>query len=202
MTKELEALRDFWNPVVKQIVSNLNTMTDTKGHNRNASGVTGQEIAAKTFGTQNGHKFVEETIEAYIIELVFPSYALFIDEGVKGWQNTAKTTGRFSFKRNGRAIPRTAMRSFMMNRRGIGEPRNAEGKRTKPKNIEDIRNQIAYAIGASIKKEGVDMVPFISSVINDELIAKYKKFLSDVVGQRIKEEIVLNFNQDKETIKV
>lgn len=204
MSKELEALRDFWNPVVKRIVSNLNTMTatDHKGRtsNRNASSVTGQEIGAKTFGTQNGHKFVEETIEAYIIELVFPSYALYIDEGVKGYENKAKTTGRFSFKRAGKQIPRTAIRSFMHGRSIV--PLDDNNKRTKPKDMNKALNQIAYLIGRAIKRDGVDMVPFISSVINDELIAKYKAFIADVVGKRIKEEIILNFNIDQETLKV
>lgn len=196
MSKELEALRDFWSPVVKRIVSNLNTMTDTKGHNRNASGVTGQEISAKNVD------IAHETVLEYIIELTFPSYSLYIDEGVKGWQNTAKTTGKFSFKRQGKQIPRIAIRTFMMNREGIGEPRNQEGKRIKPKNIEQIRNSIAFAIGAAIKREGIDMVPFISSVINDELIEKYKRFIADVVGRRIKEEIILNFNIDSQTQRV
>lgn len=198
MSKELEALRDFWNPVVKQIVSNLNTMYDTgrsgTPHNRNASGNTGHEIGAKNVD------IAHETIEAYIIELTFPSYSLYIDEGVRGWQNTAKTTGRFSFKRQGKRIPTTAIRSFMLNR-GI-VPRNESGKRTKPLDMNKALNSMAYRIGVAIKREGIDMVPFISSVINDELIKRYKVFISEVVGRRIKEEIILNFNTDQAAQKV
>lgn len=186
MSVELELLKVWWQPVINQIVSNLHTMTDTHGHNRFASGNTAQEITAKNTD------ITSETLTEYIITLTFPRYSLYIDEGVQGYENKAKTTGEFSFKRNGKNIPRSAMRSFMLNR-GI-VPRDLSGKRTKPKNMDEALNNIAFLIGKKIKRDGIDMVPFISSVINEDLIAKYKKYVATIFGDRVKSEILIELD--------
>jgi len=185
MSAELEMLRAWWQPVLNQIVSNMHTMTDSKGHNRYASGNTAQEI------TVANQDILTESLTEYIVTLTFPMHAIYIDEGVAGYNNLARTTGQFSFKRNGKQIPTKAIRSFMLNR-GI-VPRDETGKRVKLKDPEKQLNAIAYLIAKKIKRDGIDMVPFISSVINEELIQKYKRYVGSIFAGKVRQEIVIEF---------
>ena len=194
MSPELQQLADFWNPVVKEIVDNLSAMRDSKGKNRYASGVTGQEISAKN----SEFSLITESASELIVTLTFPYYANYIDEGVSGYENQSDATGKYSFKRNGGNIPRQAIRSFMMNR-GI-VPRNKDGKRTPMKDPEKQLNQIAWLIGRSIKKKGINRFPFISNVLTPELLDRYIELIRTMMGEKIKGQITFEINRADITI--
>ena len=180
MNKELELIKDFWNPVIKEIVDNLTTMHDSRGHNRRGGNNLSQQITA--WNTD----MVVETLTDYVITITAPEYAKFVDKGVKGYSNKYKNTGEFSFKRNGKSIPTKAIRSFMMSR-GI-VPRLG-GKRVKLTNPEQQLNAIAYLIGKAIKRDGIEAVPFYSSVLTEDLINDFSSKILDVMGGKFLDNI-------------
>lgn len=180
MSKELELIRDFWKPVIKEIVGNLTTMTDSRGHNRRGGNNLSQQITA--FNSD----MVIETLTDYISTVSAPEYAKLVDKGVKGYNNKYKNTGEFSFKRNGKSIPTKAIRGFMLNR-GI-VPRLG-GKRVKLTNPEKQLNSIAYLIGKAIKRDGIEAVPFYSSVLTEDLINDFSSKILDVMGGKFLDNI-------------
>ena len=184
MSKELELIRDFWNPVIRQIADNLTTMKDSRGNNRQ-----GRDILSASIVSDNVDKMVSETIDYFrILILDTKGYAAYIDEGVSGWANEKRTTGKFSFKRNGGAIPSKSIRSFMLSR-GI-VPRDKNKQRIKLTNPEKQLDNLAYIIGASIKKKGIEMVPFYSSVLTDELITVFTQKILNIMGDKLGDDLV------------
>lgn len=182
MSKELELIRDFWNPVIEKIAGNLTTMTDSRGHNRK-----GGNILSASIVSDNIDKLATEAIDYYRVLIEIPDYGVYIDQGVSGWANERKTTDRFSFKRSGGRIPLKSIRSFMLNRQIV--PRDAKGNRTRPKNYEKALDNLAYIIGSSIKKKGIEMVPFYSSVLTDELINTFTSKMLDIMGDRLADDL-------------
>lgn len=180
MSKELELIKEFWNPVIKEIVDNLTTMHDSREHNRRGGNNLSQQITA--WNTD----MVVETLTDYVITITAPEYAKFVDKGVKGYNNKYKNTGEFSFKRNGKSIPTKAIRSFMMSR-GI-VPRLG-GKREKLTNPEKQLNAIAYLIGKAIKRDGIEAVPFYSSVLTEELLRDFSSKILDMLGGKLLDNI-------------
>ncbi len=192
MSKELEFIEQFFDTAIEKIVDNLYSMKDSKGHNRYASGVTGQEV-----GMLNKDA-VKEYTSKWIVQIYMPTYYEFIDEGVKGWQNEKRNTGRFSFKKGGKQIPRAAIRAFMMNR-GIvfqgyrGLKKSKLSKAFKKQKIKDKLNQTAWLIGRSIKKKGTEGVPFYSSVMTDDLFDSFQSDFLDMYGNKLLKEIEFLF---------
>lgn len=182
MSKELELIRDFWSPVIKDIVDNLTSMKDSRGHNREGSGKLGQSI-----GLLNQNSVIE-TATDYMVTISAPYYAKFVDEGVKGYENKYKNTGKFSFKRSGKRIPISAIRSFMM-ARGI-VPRGEDKERTKLTDPNKQLNAIAFLIGAAIKRSGIEQVPFYSSILTDALIDLFTNKMSDIMAQKMVNDLI------------
>jgi hypothetical protein len=190
MSKELDFLETFFQTAIDKIVSNLNTMQDSKGHNRFGSGVTAQEV-----GQPDNLQLTEYT-NKWVVQIYMPYYYEFIDEGVSGWQNQKKNTGRFKFKKNGRPIPREAILSFMRNRGivydGFQDDKKKKGVKSK-QSIKDKLNQLAYIIGRSIKRKGTEGVPFYSSVMTDDFFKSFETNFLDVYGDKVLNDIEFIF---------
>jgi len=196
MSKELDFLETFFQTAIDKIVSNLNTMKDSKGHNRNASGVTGQLV-----GEADGRQIKEYT-DKWVVQIYMPKYYEFIDEGVKGWANTKKNTGRFSFKKGNKPIPRKVILDWMMSRtivyKGFVGDRAKKRKGIAPKpSIKDKLNQLAYLIGRSIKKKGIEGVPFYSSVMSEDFFKSFETEFLDVYGDKVLNDIAFIFKETK-----
>lgn len=185
---EVDYLEQFFQKAIDKIVLNLSEMKDSKGHNRYASGVTGQEV-----GLYN-QDMVKEFTDKWVIQIYMPTYYEFIDEGVRGWANEKRNTGKFQFKK-GRPIPLKVIRTFMLNR-GIVFRNFQSDKKAKPKNrqkIDDKLNQLAYVIGRSIKKKGTEGVPFYSSVMSDDFFKSFETEFLNVYGDKILNDIEFLF---------
>lgn len=193
MSKELDFLETFFQGAIDKIVDNLSTMQDSKGHNRFASGVTAQEVG------QPDAKQITEYTNKWIVQIYMPYYYDFIDEGVSGWANEKKNSGRFKFKKGGRPIPREVILSFMRNRgivyKGFAGDRK-KGVKAKP-SIKDKLNQLAYIIGRSIKKKGTEGVPFYSSVMSDDFFKSFETQFLDVYGDKVLNDIEFLFTKVK-----
>jgi hypothetical protein len=190
MSKELDFLETFFQTAIDKIVSNLNTMQDSKGNNRFGSGVTAQEV-----GQPDNLQLTEYT-NKWVVQIYMPYYYEFIDEGVSGWQNQKKNTGRFKFKKNGRPIPREAILSFMRNRGivydGFQDDKKKKGVKSK-QSIKDKLNQLAYIIGRSIKRKGTEGVPFYSSVMTEDFFKSFETNFLDVYGDKVLNDIEFIF---------
>tara|TARA_R110000822_G_C15211272_1_gene483351 strand:+ start:227 stop:811 length:585 start_codon:yes stop_codon:yes gene_type:complete len=190
MSKELDFLETFFQTAIDKIVDNLSTMKDSKGHNRFGSGVTAQEVG------QPDNQQITEYASKWVVQIYMPYYYEFIDEGVSGWANEKKNTGRFKFKKNGRPIPREAILSFMRNRGivydGFQDDKKKRGVKSK-QTIKDKLNQLAYIIGRSIKRKGTEGVPFYSSVMTDDFFKSFETNFLDVYGDKVLNDIEFVF---------
>ena len=190
MSKELDFLETFFQTAIDKIVDNLSTMKDSKGHNRFGSGVTAQEVG------QPDNQQITEYASKWVVQIYMPYYYEFIDEGVSGWANEKKNTGRFKFKKNGRPIPREAILSFMRNRGivydGFQDDKKKRGVKSK-QTIKDKLNQLAYIIGRSIKRKGTEGVPFYSSVMTDDFLKSFETNFLDVYGDKVLNDIEFVF---------
>jgi hypothetical protein len=193
MSKEVEFLERFFQEAIDQIVTNLHDMKDSKGHNRYASGVTGQEVGAIN------KDMVNEYADKWVVQIYMPYYYEFIDEGVRGWKNEKRNTGKFQFKKNSRPIPRKVILDFMLNRgivfNGYKGLRASKGisRTLKKQTIKDKLNQLAYVIGRSIKKKGTEGVPFYSSVISEDFIRSFETEFLNVYGDKLLNDIEFLF---------
>lgn len=190
MSKELDFLETFFQTAIDKIVDNLSTMKDSKGHNRFGSGVTAQEVG------QPDNQQITEYTNKWVVQIYMPYYYEFVDEGVSGWQNQKKNTGRFKFKKNGRPIPREAILSFMRNRGivydGFQSDKKKKGVKSK-QSIKDKLNQLAYIIGRSIKRKGTEGVPFYSSVMTEDFFKSFETNFLDVYGDKVLNDIEFVF---------
>jgi hypothetical protein len=190
MSKELDFLETFFQTAIDKIVSNLSTMQDSKGHNRFGSGVTAQEVG------QPDNQQITEYATKWVVQIYMPYYYEFIDEGVSGWANEKKNTGRFKFKKNGRPIPREAILSFMRNRGivydGYQDDKKKKGVKSR-QSIKDKLNQLAYIIGRSIKRKGTEGVPFYSSVMTEDFFKSFETNFLDVYGDKVLNDIEFVF---------
>jgi hypothetical protein len=190
MSKELDFLETFFQTAIDKIVDNLSTMKDSKGHNRFSSGVTAQEVG------QPDNQQITEYATKWVVQIYMPYYYEFIDEGVSGWANEKKNTGRFKFKKNGRPIPREAILSFMRNRGivydGYQDDKKKKGVKSK-QSIKDKLNQLAYIIGRSIKRKGTEGVPFYSSVMTEDFFKSFETNFLDVYGDKVLNDIEFVF---------
>ena len=190
MSKELDFLETFFQTAIDKIVDNLSTMHDSKGHNRFGSGVTAQEVG------QPDNQQITEYASKWVVQIYMPYYYEFVDEGVSGWQNQKKNTGKFKFKKNGRPIPREVILSFMRNRGivydGFQDDKKKRGVKSK-QTIKDKLNQLAYIIGRSIKRKGTEGVPFYSSVMTDDFFKSFETNFLDVYGDKVLNDIEFVF---------
>lgn len=190
MSKELDFLETFFQTAIDKIVDNLSTMKDSKGHNRFGSGLTAQEVG------QPDNQQIKEFTNKWVVQIYMPYYYEFVDEGVSGWQNQKKNTGRFKFKKNGRPIPREAILSFMRNRGivydGFQDDKKKKGVKSK-QSIKDKLNQLAYIIGRSIKRKGTEGVPFYSSVMTEDFFKSFETNFLDVYGDKVLNDIEFVF---------
>lgn len=190
MSKELDFLETFFQTAIDKIVDNLSTMKDSKGHNRFGSGLTAQEVG------QPDNQQIKEFTNKWVVQIYMPYYYEFVDEGVSGWQNQKKNTGRFKFKKNGRPIPREAILSFMRNRGivydGFQDDKKKKGVKSK-QTIKDKLNQLAYIIGRSIKRKGTEGVPFYSSVMTEDFFKSFETNFLDVYGDKVLNDIEFVF---------
>lgn len=191
MSKELDFLETFFQTAIDKITANLHDMKDSKGHNRFASGVTAQEVG------QPDNQQIKEYTDKWVVQIYMPYYYEFIDEGVRGWQNTKKNTGRFTFKKKNKPIPRQVILDFMMSR-GIVFKGYAKSKKTLSKQtIKDKLNQLAYIIGRNIKKHGIEGVPFYSSVMSEDFFKSFETDFLDVYGDKLLNDIAFVFKETK-----
>ena len=190
MSKELDFLETFFQTAIDKIVDNLSTMKDSKGHNRFSSGETAQEVG------QPDNQQIKEYASKWVVQIYMPYYYEFIDEGVSGWANEKKNTGRFKFKKNGRPIPREVILSFMRNRGivydGFQSDKKKKGVKSK-QTIKDKLNQLAYIIGRSIKRKGTEGVPFYSSVMTEDFFKSFETNFLDVYGDKVLNDIEFVF---------
>lgn len=190
MSKELDFLETFFQTAIDKIVDNLSTMKDSKGHNRFGSGLTAQEVG------QPDNQQITEYTNKWVVQIYMPYYYEFVDEGVSGWQNQKKNTGKFKFKKNGRPIPREVILSFMRNRGivydGFQSDKKKKGVKSK-QSIKDKLNQLAYIIGRSIKRKGTEGVPFYSSVMTEDFFKSFETNFLDVYGDKVLNDIEFVF---------
>lgn len=186
---ETEFIEDFFQQAIDKIVENLHTMKDSKGRNRYASGKTAQEV-----GLYN-KDMVNEYTNRWLVQIYMPSYYEFVDEGVKGWKNEKKNTGSFSFKKNGKPIPKQAILDFMMNRGIVFSGFKGAKKTMKRESIKKKLESLAYIIGRNIKKKGIEGVPFYSSVMTEDFFKSFETEFLDIYSERLIEDIAIVFNR-------
>lgn len=190
--KQIELdITQYWQDVIDRLVQSL------KDVGRYASGNTAQEIA----NAKNG-LFTVLSQGRYEVRLSMPSYYKFIDEGVKGSpfavrnpkstikaflegrsrssvQRPARTTGRYGYGK--KMPPIRAIRRFMQNREIVGkqfeDASKIRNKARKQRTIDQILNNIAYAIAYKIWRDGLDRTDFYSNVVNEAEINKFAEFL-------------------------
>jgi len=187
MSKETDFLDQFFQTAIDKITDNLFMMKDSKGRNRFASGVTAQEVGAFN------QDMVNEYVDKWIVQIYMPSYYEFIDEGVKGWRNEKKNTGKFQFKKNGKPIPKQSILDFMLNRGIVFSGYKGAKKKMSKVSIKKKLESLAYLIGRSIKKKGIEGVPFYSSVMTEDFFKSFETEFLSVYGDKLLDDIEFIF---------
>lgn len=118
-------------------------------------------------------------------------YWMFVDLGVKGTQNRAKTYGNYAFKNLHVSTGFIKSMEDYITRKGIkvrqpDDTNSAESKAS----ILDRRHAMAFAMAKAIKKKGIDGTRFYSDVFNDNEFKKLTGKLSDALGQEIEIRII------------
>jgi hypothetical protein len=120
-------------------------------------------------------------------------YWIYIDLGVKGVKNRAKTytnvdyPAGFKFKNLG--VPpqmRNAMQSYIA-RKGIKVRQSVrESKQT----VIERSFQMAHAMSVAVKKKGIDGTRFYSDVFNDKGFKRLTDVLEEALGQDVEIKII------------
>jgi len=190
ITKIEEFVKVLMNRTTERLRDNLFNMRDSRGHNRAGSGAG---LVAEV--VKDGAFKIQADENKLTMELYMPSYYDYVNKGVRGWdmaQSRSKASP-YSFKKGNPPIPRAAMRQFMLNR-GI-VPRNKAGKRTTPKNYVQALDQLAWVIGASIKRKGLEPFPFYDNVINEQWAEDVRTGLIEVFGEVLVDDIQVTWSQ-------
>lgn len=179
--QNLDILKDFFQTTIDKIAKNMATMKDSKGRNRYASGNT-----AKQIGQEAPLYEVKQSGDVITLNLFMPAHYDFIDKGVNGLEK--KHNSPYSF-RKASPPPLGTIRQFMLHR-GI-VPRGKDGKRLKT--TEGSLNSLAFIIGRSIKKNGIEGIPYYSSVINTNWVTSVSDILLKLYGNDILDKVQVNF---------
>lgn len=178
---------DWFQQVIDDLTHNLYNMTDSKGRNRAASGDTARDIGAYN---QAGIKVSPDKV---IIELGMPDHYDFIDKGVKGVERIPVRTGQSPYQfRTIRPNAKMVQELLPWMRSRAIVPRNEAGKRINH-NIGKRLTGLAYAIATSIKKHGIEAVPFYSTVVNDARIQRLSDEFLERYGEDVLNEIEFEF---------
>jgi hypothetical protein len=179
-----EFVKGYFQEVIDRITMNLSQMRDSRGHNRYGSGGTAQEVGAYN------RQFLKKRGDTVEVTITMPGYWEFIDKGVRGAEWTKPNTMFSPFQFKQKRPPLSVIRTFMTNR-GI-VPRRVNGKRSdKGADGEKRRNQLAYLIAESIRKRGIESVPFYSSVVNSKMLIDLQQKLENTFGDDIFERFKL-----------
>jgi hypothetical protein len=176
-----DPIKDLLQDTINKIAKNMATMKDSKGRNRYGSGNTAQSI-----GSEEPLYKINVKDGLIEVDIYMPKHYDFIDKGVNGLQK--KRNSPYSF-RKASPPPLAVIRQFMLNR-GI-VPRGKNGKRLPT--TESSLNSLAYIIGVSIKKNGIEGVPYYSKVINDKWVTNFADTIIRLYGNKTLEDLTVNF---------
>jgi len=125
-------------------------------------------------------------------------YWVYVDLGVKGVKNRAKTytnadfPSGFKFKNLG--VPPqmvNAMQSYIA-RKGV-KVRQSKGE--SKQTVIERSFQMATAMSIAVKKKGIDGTRFYSDVFNDKGFKRLNDMLEKALGQEIEIKIIANFKE-------
>jgi len=120
-------------------------------------------------------------------------YYMFVDLGVKGVKNTAKTYGNFSFKNL--HVSRKFIKSMELyiTRKGIPVRQADDSKSMESKKgIMDRRKAMAFQMAVSVKKKGITGTKFYTDVFNEKELQALADRLSDLMGEDLEVRIIQN----------
>ena len=180
-TINTDPIKDLLQDTINRIATNMAQMVDSKGRNRYGSGNTAQSI-----GSEEPLYKIDVKDGLIEVDIYMPKYYDFIDKGVNGLQKGRNSP--YSF-RKASPPPLAAIRQFMLNR-GI-VPRDGKGKRLPI--TEKRLNSLAYIIGVGIKKNGIEGVPYYSSVINDKWLTSFADTIINLYGAKTLDDLTINF---------
>lgn len=185
---KIEPIRLFLDDTIKKIAANLATMKDSKGRNRYASGNTAQSIGQDTPLYE-----VTQDTKGIVIDIYMPYYYAFIDKGVNGLN---KNQGSIYSFRKASPPPLKSIREFMMSRGIVPRKFNKTTGKFDGSRLpitEKRLNSLAYILGRSIKLNGIEGVPYYSSVINENWLTELSESVLNVYGAKVLEDITVNF---------
>lgn len=114
-------------------------------------------------------------------------YWRFIQSGVNGYDNSVGSI--YSFKKGGGRIPISALMGFIQKRNLRVKLKEGVKGKAKGLDIDKQRKSLAFAIGTSLKKEGIKPRPFVDKIVTPELNNELKQGMAKILG----EEIVATF---------
>jgi len=184
-------LTDISQETIDAIVKSLNSV------DRVVTGSLAQSVDA----------IIEVNGNVFSFTIIADGYWKFVDKGVDGYERSVGS--EFKYKKNGKAIPVDAMKSFLKNRgitpsMSISAHKKSETfkdkrikSRAKKLNKENAFKSLAYAMGVSIKKKGVKPTHFMSNV----LTPAWKDIFVQRVQKALGKDINIFFEDIKESIE-
>lgn len=169
-----QSLYDFASQISQQMKSNL-----IESNSSNASSDLLQSIIAVPTVKRGNN---------YLVVINGNDYAFFVDRGVSGTKN--KLPSPFSFKNEG--VSKGFRTSLMKWISKVGIPLESRYSQTRSltksqratKQISE-KEKMAYAMGRTIKRQGIEPTLFIQKAIEQPIIERYANELSEALGQQV-----------------
>jgi hypothetical protein len=134
----------------------------------------------------------------YLVVINGNDYAAFVDRGVSGTRR--KYNSPFSFKKE--TVSPDFQKSLMKWISKVGVPIQSRYSQTRDltktqrkKAQIDEKSKMAYAMGVSIKRKGIEPTLFIQNAISEQVINDYAQALSQALGRQIVTVMANNIKQ-------
>lgn len=169
-----ELMNEFGQEVVERAMLNLGVYRTVNGKKRRA--VASDNLRKSlTYRYDNKYKRID-----FFAKGTASEYAVFVEEGVNGYQ--ANNNSRFSFKK--KSVDVDAIRNWMKIKRiQPREPNGAFKKFATPKAKEDATDWMASKIARSIARRGIKPLFYFRDAVNETVVDFNDRFLAALKGE-------------------
>lgn len=127
----------------------------------------------------------------YQMTISLPSYYVYVDKGVKGWQQIPQGAGNspYQFKNNGKSIPFAPLYKWAFKKKGLFSVRKS--RKGKSINTLTALKSFVFMMGRSIKRKGLRARPFFTEATDQ----KFRDSLALELRQTLKKDIIVTFKE-------
>lgn len=127
----------------------------------------------------------------YTMKITMPDYAMYVDRGVKGWQQipAGASQSPYQFKKNTPPIPSGPLYRWAYKKRGLYSTRPS--RKGKGINSQAALRSFVWFMQRSIKRKGLRARPFFTDTITND----FKSDLENALAGSMRQDIIVTFMQ-------